>query len=128
MLPATINLILKQGATYNKAVIYCNYDPNNPPTFKGAPKDLTGYTAKMQVRSGPDDDAVLLELTHVSTTSGQIILGGATGVVQISIPNSKVKTLTFAKAEYDLFLFYTGVAIPLLEGEISLKRAITRYE
>lgn len=56
----------------------------------GAAINLTGYTAKMQMRKTSDGT-----VAHESSTSnGEIVLTPLTGVVSVSIPGSVTSTLT----------------------------------
>lgn len=54
MKPAKIDLAIYQGATFSKVMRW---------SAGGSPVDLTGYTARMQVRGEIDDEEALVELT-----------------------------------------------------------------
>lgn len=72
--PATVNFNLYQGATFSE-----------PVTLKdaaGDPIDLTGATAKLQARRDISDPSAVFTLT---SQSGGIALGGATGVITLLI-------------------------------------------
>src|SRR5665213_576951 len=63
--------------------------------------NLTGYTAKMQLRSSPSDATVILEL---STGDGLIVLTANTGTIELTIPASTTTSLTVKSAVYSLVL------------------------
>lgn len=69
------------------------------------PKDLTGYTARMQVRASADDDTVLLELTTDPDPDGN------PGNSRIVIDNTeKTITLSIEVDDIDAIDWETGVA------------------
>lgn len=91
----------------------------------GVAVNLTGYTAKMQVRArhGAADPA-LLTLTHLDG----ITLGGAAGTVRIQRTAAQTAALTFASGVYDLELI--AAADPpgtkrLLEGKVVVLPEVT---
>lgn len=68
--PAKLKLTIYQGATFRKRLTWT--------APGGTPVDLTGCTARMQVRAEVGSPTVLLSLT---TVNGGITLGGALGAV-----------------------------------------------
>jgi len=90
-----------------------------------APVDLSGYTARMQVRpqlSSPDAD-IILELDE---TDG-ITLGGSEGSILIEVDAATTSTLNFSSAVYDLELISpTSVVTRLMEGKVMLRKEVTR--
>lgn len=116
MLAAKLNLTIKQGATFRKRLVWRD--------AKKKPINLTGYTAKMQVRSTYGDPQVLFEL---STENGGITLGGTTGTVELYVSDETAATFSFDRAVYDLFLYApNGDALPLFEGSVRLVLGVTR--
>lgn len=94
------------------------------------PVDLTGFTARMQIRKDIDDAEPLLELT---TENGGLALGGSTGVVEILITASDSADLDpddFESAVYDLELVDPSTSpatvIRLMAGKIRLSKEVTR--
>jgi hypothetical protein len=85
-----------------------------------APINLTGYSAKMQIRHRSGAATLLLEL---STAAGSISLGGALGTITF---NANIDALPAGVHEYDLILT-TGGGIPkrLLEGKASMSLGVT---
>ena len=76
---ANITLQMEQGATFSK-VFTCR-------DAAGVLVDLTGYTARMQVRATYASPTTLLDLT---TENGKLVLGGANGTISITV-ETKVK-------------------------------------
>jgi hypothetical protein len=84
--------------------------------------NLTGYSARLQVRETPDSSVKLLDLTG----SPQLVLGGAAGTVTLLLDAATTEALTLPGA-YDLELQSSGGDVTrLLEGFVSVKRDVTR--
>ena len=90
----------------------------------GNPYNLTGFTAKMQVRPNAKSSRVILELT---TENGGISIGGETGKVSFLVSREDLLEITDANGEYDLVLFSAG-GIPdcLFRGRVTFGPAVTR--
>lgn len=107
------NLVIEQGATFDQTFIWQDEDGNAI--------DLTGYTAKMQVREFLDSTAVLLEL---STGSG--ITLDAAGHIALQATASQTASLNFKTALYDLLLINGDAITRLVQGRIALSKRITQ--
>ncbi len=115
---ASKNLTIEQGSTFSKIIIY--RDANSDPV------DLTGYTAKMQIRKTKDSSTILLTL---NTSNGYLVLGGVAGTITINVPASISDALDFVWGRYDLELYPGGdttQAVRLLEGKINLSKQVTQ--
>ena len=89
----------------------------------GLPIDITGFTARMQIRKTVASSEVIHEL---STENGGIILGDD-GAFLIYISDSVTETFNFTTAVYDLeFVNLDGDVIRLLEGAVQLSLEVTR--
>ena len=123
---------VEQGTTVNFEIQYKDSNSN--------PIDLTGYTAKMQIRSDYADNNPTTYLTLNSTLNADgtgLNLSGSDGVTPLSsgsigiyIASCTSSKLDFDKAYYDLEL-YSGsgdcpYTIRLLEGQIKLSKEVTR--
>ena len=110
------NLVLEQGSTFVKTLTW--YDE------LGNLRNLTGYSAELQVRFEAEDEVLLYS---ANTTTGEIVLGGALGTIVITIPAAATLALDFIKAKYDLLLTSgAGVKTRLIEGAITLSKGVTR--
>lgn len=118
MQPASVNFTMKQGATFDDSMVFT--DTNNVPV------DLTGWSAKMQLRLNRfDPDPPILTL---STDDGTIALGNQ-GLVQFQLQGSVTAALNFTRVAYDLFLYGPNNGEPaacIAEGYITLNPAVTR--
>lgn len=87
------------------------------------PVDLTGYTARMQIRAKLDSDTILHSLT---TENGGILLDNVAKTITMYIPDETTQTFTFKAAVYDLELITGGEVTALASGSITLVREVTR--
>lgn len=89
------------------------------------PVNLTGYTARMQIRESLESTTVLHSMT--TDPSGGIVLGGTAGTVTLSIPATTTAGFTFDCAVYDLELISsTGVVTAVATGSVILTKEVTR--
>lgn len=89
-----------------------------------APVDLTGYTARMQIREKIDSTTVLDELT--SENSGIVIDTVNYGII-ISISALDTAAYTFNTAVYSLeMVSATGVVTTIAVGTLTLVKEITK--
>lgn len=115
------DLVIEQGAVFNRTIYW---------TTEGAtpvPKDLTGYTAKMQIRESADSVQVLHEMT---TDQGDgITITANQGKIALNIPATKSAEFRFLAGVYSLELTpASGAAnkIRLLEGKVTVSPEVTR--
>lgn len=88
------------------------------------PIDLTGFTARMQLREKIDSDTVIKELT---TENNGITLNNTLKYIQINISAVDTATFTFSSAVYSLELVSPlGVVYPLANGTLTLVKEVTR--
>jgi hypothetical protein len=115
---ADYNLIIRRGRTLDKTFTWRS---------GGALVDLSGYTAKLQIRSKVDDPTVLVELTDGGAANG-ITLGGVAGTVRIQRTRAQTLLYTFSRAVYDLELLGPGgePSKTFLEGDVIVKPPVTQ--
>jgi hypothetical protein len=77
-------------------------------TKSGSPVDLTGYSARMHIRSTKCDDDILIEL---STTNGKITINGVGGIITLSISNTETALITENNGVHSLELTDTASKI-----------------
>ena len=120
------DITLEQGSTFDLPLRY------RAPS--GTPVDLTGYTARMQVREAPAS-AVFVEFNSALTANGFILLSGsaedredgANGNVRIYMTAANTALLPRFAGRYDLELDDgTGYVVRLLEGQFRVEPEITR--
>src|SRR5574337_914853 len=89
------------------------------------PVDLSGYTARMQVRASVAATDVLLELT---TDNGGITLG-SDGTVTLQASAITTAALAWTRGMYDLELMDSaGVVTRLAAGSVAVSREVTRED
>lgn len=115
MAAGNYDFYIEQGATFNQTFIWKD--------STGALVNLTGYTARMQVRQTVANDTVLLSLT---TENGRISLGGSAGTIALTLDAATSAGITFARGVYDLELVHGGVVTRLLEGQVDVSKEVTR--
>lgn len=88
------------------------------------PVNLTGFTARMQIRETVESTTVLHSLT---TENGGITLGGAAGTIALTISASDTAAFTFDTAVYDLEVVSGGgIVTPVASGTVTLTDEVTR--
>jgi hypothetical protein len=85
--------------------------------------DITGYTARMQLRSLPNDTVAVLTLTD---TSG-ITIDGPTGTLAVHATAQQTATIIAGPYYYDLEITSpTGVKTRIVQGELNVNAEVTR--
>jgi len=110
------NLEIQQGATYSITATWAGSDGNLV--------NLTGYTARLQIRESYAATTTLISLTNASG----ITLGGAAGTIAITITAAQTTALSAPGfGVYDLELVSAGgVVTRLLEGDVTISAEVTR--
>jgi hypothetical protein len=107
---------IEQGATFYQVITWKD--------SAGDPVDISGYTARMQIRKSVTSTDALISLT---TENGRISLGGAAGTVTLEIDADDTADFTTFCGVYDLELEASdGTVTRLLEGQIEISREVTR--
>lgn len=141
MVPAEIDITVRQGKTFRKRFWYGTKpdpegpDPNpttDPPT-NFAPHDLSGCTARMQVRQNVEDAIPLLDLDDTTITVGDaegwvLVVATATQTAAFDFePNPAFVGVSQGQGVYDLEVeFPDGEVIGLAEGAATLIPEVTR--
>jgi len=114
-MPAGIyNFTCEQGSTFQRELEVTNFDDTV--------RDLSGMTARMQVRKDLDAASALIELT---TENGRITIDGDDGKVSLLISSADTAALQFSGV-YDLELVgSTGVVERLIQGLFNLDENAT---
>ena len=114
---ATIqNFTIEQNATFKKRLIW--------KATTGKPVNLTGYTAKLQIRDTALSAAVLFEL---STANGRISLTPVPGVIDLVITDEDTGAISFTSGVYDLNMFLPdGSVRRLIQGKITVSAGVTK--
>jgi len=108
------NITMDQGAQWTLQVVY---DNNN-----GTPFDLTGYTARMQVRPKFGSDNAVLTL---SSPSSGIVITGATGTLELTATTAQTGDIPGGFYVYDLEITSGGVVTRLMQGSVTVRDQVT---
>lgn len=112
-----VALTALQGETFDEAFAWKAGIP-------ALPVDLTGCSARMQVRAELASPAVLIELT---SANGRIVIDAPNGGITLRLSAAETAALTFTRAVYDLEIVYAdGRVRRLLEGSFKVKGEVTR--
>lgn len=113
-----VPLKIDQGATFQKVVTWKSGNP-------AAPVDLTGCTARAQIRTTVTSPDVLHEMT--SSPGGGITIDDVLGEVTIDIDAATTAGFTWKTAVYDLEIVFAGGNVRrLLHGPVSVSPEVTR--
>lgn len=117
MLAGVYNIRCDQGSTFQRVITVTQ------PTSAGAyaPVDLTGYSARMQVRKKFGGD-VLIELT--TDPNGGISLDEANGVVTVDMTAEQTADID-RSGVYDLELVVGSTVTKILRGRFILNHEVT---
>lgn len=111
-----LNLTIDQGSPFTKRIRILNENGSN--------YDLTGHTAKMQLRQYVGNPDVSLELT---TENSFLVIDIAANSVDIVISHLATSTLTYSTYVYDLEIINPqGVPKRVIQGSISVSFEVTR--
>jgi len=109
------NFEVDQNATFSFIV---EYKDNN-----GLPIDLTGATAKMQVRDTKGGSKLAFSLT---SPAGGITITPLLGKLSIKMTPTQTNKLFYPKSSYDIMVTDSNAnKIKLLEGFLTLSRSVT---
>lgn len=116
MAAGALDITIEQGATWNLELTW---------KIGGTAVNLTGYSARMQVRVDVDDSETILSLT--SSGGAGITLGGALGTITLSQTATQTAALATGEYVYDLELQSMGGTVTrLLQGQFAISAEVTR--
>ena len=116
MSAATYNFTINTGETWSQTLIYSSVDEEG----NKVPVDLTGYTAKMQIRDKVGHLKVSL------TNEDGIEITPEEGKLVITIPHSLTSEFKFAAGNYDLFIIQGSTYKILLYGAVTVRESATQ--
>lgn len=113
---ANFDILIEQGATYDQEFVWKD--------STGTGIDLTGYTARMQIRQ-VKTEAVIISLT---TGDGITLNYDGNGSIRVYISATDTSALlTCKQARYDLELQnIDGTVTRLLQGNVTISGEVTR--
>lgn len=115
-----INLQIEQGATFHPTWTW----KSGATEATAVPVDLTGCTARMQIREDEDGSTILYELT---TENSKIILGDIAGTIEVIISDEDSAAFTWDNGVYDLEIEFTdGTVRRWSQGSVIVLPNVTR--
>lgn len=114
-------LPINQGSHNNITV---EYEDGN-----GNAIDLTGYSARMQIRRHVNHPNTIISLTTASDTANGsgVTISGKAGKIDITITDEDSKDFDFTEGVYDIEIVSSGgEVLRLLEGPVDLFKEVTR--
>ena len=123
MLSGVYNITCEQGATFIRIIEIEYPDPVDPTTY--LPFDLTGYSARMQVRRTIDSSTPMVSLN--SSGGGiEVQYGGVENALRIFMSDEQTSAIT-SDGVYDLEIESSGgVVSRVLRGTFLLSPEVTR--
>lgn len=126
MIAGIYNMTIEQGSTFSRLISIEQPDLVTDPTGNTfEPFDLTGYTARMQIRRTLESVTPMLSLT---TENGRIEInpGTATNEIELSINAETTATLS-TSGIYDLEIIDpNGNVSKVVRGDVTLVAEVTR--
>lgn len=110
------NLSVEKGASFEQIIRWTDDD--------GVAINLTGATARMQVRAATNVTSVLFEAT---TANGKLAIAGDLGQITLTIAATESAAFTWSFGKYDLEIVTAGgLVYRLIRGTISISAEVTQ--
>lgn len=115
MTPGRYNFVCPQGSTFDTTLTW---------KIGETPVNVTGYSARLQVRETYDASEYVVNLTDLN---GGITLGGSAGTINLYINASDTSTFITGDHVYDLEVIATDSTVTrLIEGRFNITPEVTR--
>lgn len=127
MSAAKYSFVIEQGATLNFQIDWTD--------VSGSPVDLTGYSARMQIRPETESDVIYLNMssstdgcgvTGISLSGSNFVTPVQSGSIGVYISSYDTTNLNFNQAYYDLEMVTDCEVTRLIEGQVQLSKNVTR--
>lgn len=116
MTAATHDFTIEQGVTLSKSFIWKD--------SAGVAVNLTGYTARMQIRREVNATTTYLSATN---TNGKLVIDAANGKITLSLTDEETSAFTWPTGVYDLEVEASdGTVTRLVQGTITISQEVTR--
>lgn len=121
MIAGVYNIFCEQGTTFGRTFELQYPDSVDPSIFHVY--DLSGHTARLQVRRTVESSTVLIELT---TENNGIEIDAAFGKISVLMTNTQTSALT-SSGVYDLEIVDAGGSVSrVVQGSFTLSLEVTR--
>lgn len=116
MTPGLVNFVCPQGTTFRRTVTY---------KIDEIPVDLSGYSARLQVRAAHYSSDYIVSLS--SGSIGGITLGGSAGTIDILIDADTTANFPNGNHVYDLEIISPSEYVDrIIEGSFAVTPEVTR--
>jgi hypothetical protein len=88
------------------------------------PVDMTGFTARMQIRSSVT--ATGTPLAELTSGDGDIVIDNVGKTITVTISATETAGFSFSNAVYDIELVDGSMVISFLSGKVTLQKEVTR--
>ena len=125
MIAGVYNITLEQGTTFYRLIDVMEPTVLDPDVYEAF--NLTGYTARMQIRRTIDSPTAMVSLTSPTVNgNGITVMDGANNAISINITDATT-SLVDSSGLYDLEIIKTstGQVSRLLQGTVTLSREVT---
>lgn len=111
-----VDMFIPQGSTYVHTFTYVDADETAI--------NITDYTARMHIRENVDSSDTIYE---ASSTTGELVITGIEGEVELTISATDTAGFTFTTAVYDIEIVSPDdEVIRLVKGKVKLDKEVTR--
>lgn len=113
-----VALLIPQGSTYIHEFTYVEED-------EVTPIDITGFTARCQIRRTIKNTTIELECT---TENSKIVITDETnGVFELRIPSTDTEAFSFTRAVYDIEMIAPDLSVSrVVQGKVKVDPEVTR--
>lgn len=126
MIAGVYNITIEQGTTFYRLIDVMEPDVLDPDEYD--PFNLTGYTARMQIRRTLESTTPMVSLTSPTVNgNGITVMDGANNAISINMTDTTTSSLT-TSGVYDLEIIKTstGAVSRLIQGTITLSLEVTK--
>lgn len=121
MIAGTYNIFCEQGTTFSRTLELKYPDELDPTIYH--PYDLSGFTARMQVRRTIESTSVMISLT---TENNGVFIDDTEGRISIFISPEQTAALT-SSGVYDLEIISNDEVVSrVVQGAFTLSKEVTR--
>jgi hypothetical protein len=115
MTPGRFNFTCPQGTTFDTTLTW---------KIENTPVDVSGYSARLQVRETYNSEDYIVNLTNLN---GGITLGGSAGTINLLINATDTSNFVIGDHVYDLELISGNTTVTrLIEGRFNVTPEVTR--
>ena len=112
-----LNLLVQQGSTFSRTLTW---------EIDGEPVDLTGYTARMQIRTVQVNTKPAKLLDNLTSENGKLTIDRQTGSITINMNALSTSRLPAGSHLYDLELVSADYVQRLVQGRVEVSAEVTK--